>query len=105
MVRMYVVGVVVVQVVNHKVTRVLDENVDDIPDIVPIDGMGLADADMIPAEEGDDISIFISMVLSYARPEKWQIYQQGEFCRVEVNCTVGWMRKKAQTKQKKKRAL
>lgn len=63
MVRKYVAGVVVVQVVNHKVTRVLEEKVDDMPDIESIDAMDLVGAAIILAEECNGISIIISMVL------------------------------------------
>jgi hypothetical protein len=58
----YVAVVVVVQFVNQRVTRVLEEKVDDMPDIEGIDVM-----EGVPAEEGDDMcdmSIFISMLSS-----------------------------------------
>jgi hypothetical protein len=54
---------VVVQVVNHSVTRVPDEKVDDMPGI---DGMELADCIGIPVEDGEDMSIFM-MICSRLR--------------------------------------
>jgi predicted TPR repeat methyltransferase len=54
---------VVVQFVNQRVTRVLEEKVDDMLDM-SIGGMGaieVADAD-IPAEDGVDISMFMFIV-------------------------------------------
>jgi hypothetical protein len=62
-VRKYIAGVVVVQVVNHKVTRVLDEKVDGMPVIASIDDVGLVDpADML-SNVGDDTFIFMTIVL------------------------------------------
>lgn len=52
-----------VQFVNHRVTRVLEEKVDDMPDM-SIGGIGaieVADAD-IPAEDGVNISMFMFIV-------------------------------------------
>jgi hypothetical protein len=60
-VKKYVRGVVVVQVVNHNVTRVPEEKVVDMPGI---GGMELADDTGIPVEDGDDMSMFISMLMS-----------------------------------------
>jgi hypothetical protein len=54
--RIYVAVVVVVQFVNHRVTRVLEEKVDDIPGIVCIDGMGLMAGTMVDDE--DAMSMF-----------------------------------------------
>jgi hypothetical protein len=62
-VRKYVAGVVVVHVVNHSVTRVLEENVDDMLDIEFMEGIVLADAVVAPIEEEDGIFRFMSMVL------------------------------------------
>jgi hypothetical protein len=70
MVKKYVVGVVVVHVVNHKVTRVLVENVVDMPDIVSIYGMEPVGVAMRPADEDDGISIVIPMVLEVHGFEK-----------------------------------
>jgi hypothetical protein len=61
-VRRYVPGVVVVHVVNHKVTRVLEENVDDMPDIEPMNGIEPVGVAIRLADEDDGISIIISMV-------------------------------------------
>jgi hypothetical protein len=71
-VRKYVAGVVVVQVVNHNVTRVLEENVDDMPDIVSMEGIALADAVVILVkdEDGIFIFIFISMILEMSDGSK-----------------------------------
>jgi hypothetical protein len=55
-VKKYVKGVVVVQVVNHSVTRVPDEKVEDMPGI---DDMELADGISVPVEDGEDMSIFM----------------------------------------------
>jgi hypothetical protein len=60
-VRKYVAGVVVVQFVNHKVTRVLDEKVDCMPTIVPIDSVGLVDPAEASPSGGDDMFIFMIM--------------------------------------------
>lgn len=57
-VKRYVRGVVVVQVVNHKVTRVPEEKVVDMPGI---DGMELADDIGIPVDDGEIMSILMSM--------------------------------------------
>jgi hypothetical protein len=54
---------VVVQVVNHRVTRILEENVDDMPDM-SMGGIGVnevADAG-IAAEGGVDMSMFMFIV-------------------------------------------
>lgn len=62
MVRKYVVGVVVVQVVNHKVTRVLEEKVDDMPAIASFECIGameLAEEVGRPVEDRADMSISI----------------------------------------------
>jgi phosphopantothenate synthetase len=69
-VRKYVAGVVVVQVVNHNVTRVLEENVDDMPDIVSMEGIALADAVVILVKDGDGIFIFMSMILEMSDGSK-----------------------------------
>ena len=53
MVRKYVPGVVVVHSVNHRVTRVLTEKVDDMPDISDIWDMCAA------AEEEADAAIAV----------------------------------------------
>ena len=60
-VRKYVAGVVVVQFVNHKVTRVLDEKVDCMPTIAPIDGVGLVGTAEVFSNGGDDMFIFMIM--------------------------------------------
>ena len=59
-VRKYVAGVVVVQVVNHKVTRVLDEKVDGMPVIASIDDVVLVD----PVKMLSNVAfIFMTIVL------------------------------------------
>jgi hypothetical protein len=65
-VKQYVKGVVVVQVVNHNVTRVLEEKVDDMPGMPDMGGIEVADGIGIgigiPAEDGEDMSIFMFMM-------------------------------------------
>jgi hypothetical protein len=64
-VKKYVAGVVVVQFVNHNVTRILDEKVDDMADIASIGGMGPADGIGKPIEEDGDIPMFILAIKSW----------------------------------------
>jgi hypothetical protein len=64
-VRKYVAGVVVVQFVNHNVTRVLAEKVDDMADVASIDGiddMGPTDGIGSLIEEDGNMSIFILLI-------------------------------------------
>jgi hypothetical protein len=61
-VKKYVVGVVVVQVVTHRVTRVLEEKVDDMPDMASIDGIdptGMVEDAATTAEDSGDMFMFI----------------------------------------------
>jgi hypothetical protein len=75
-VKKYVKGVVVVHVVNHKVTRVLEEKVDDMPDMPDMGGMEVADGigiDIgIPAEDGEDMSMFMFMKRCSAASASWK---------------------------------
>lgn len=61
-VRKYVAGVVVVQVVNHKVTRVLDEKVEGMPVIAFIDDVAVVDPAEMLSNVGDDMFIFMTIV-------------------------------------------
>jgi hypothetical protein len=72
MVKKYVAGVVVVHVVNHRVTRVLEEKVDDMPAMGSIEDIGAI------VSVGD-------MVMSML---KFTGYDFGSLADVETNCTM-----------------
>jgi hypothetical protein len=64
MVKKYVAGVVVVQLVNHRVTWVLEEKVDDMLDIPCMVGIGpaeIVDGAATRAEDSGDSFIFMTI--------------------------------------------
>ena len=79
---------------NHNVTRVLEEKVDDIPDagfiepIESIDGMGLADG--IPAEDGRGILMFTDWYDRYGNSIDIVGRGQGESTGVDVNAAQAY---------------